>query len=255
MKNINSLSLITAICLLSCKSSVKEQKDKIYSRHLQRHVELTVITTPMPDKKEEMNLLLFNDSEFTEEVRAKKIIDSLFKEKLIQPLTMVAYKGETADYGLEETGGQKGKQHRKFNEFVIDELYPFAKKKVVIRKFKSVAICGFASSALSAFDIAFNNPGKIQSVGMFCPMFAAGINIPDTSVFQTISGLRGRPRLKLWIAAAEGDSLSLKLKYIISAKPNITEPEMMTLPHTKNSNRSALTSESFAAFLMWAFPS
>lgn len=254
MKNRMFVFLITAISLLSCKSTVKQQNDKIYSRHLQRHVDLTVITTPMPDKKEEMNLLLFNNNDFTENVQAKKIIDSLYRKKLIQPLTMVAYKGETADYGLEETGGEKGRQYRKFNEFVSDELYPFAKKKSVIRKFNSVAICGFASSALSAFDIAFNHPGKIQSAGMFYPMFAAGINAPDTSVLQTISALRERPKLKLWMLAAESDSLTLKLKNIISALPGIAETEMMTLPHPKNSNRLIVTPEGFAAFLIWAFP-
>ncbi len=253
MKNIVFIILTTAGSLLSCKSSVKEQKDKIYSRHLQRHIDLTVITTPMPDKKEKMNLLLFNNSEYSEEVRAKAMIDSLYGAKLIQPLTMVAYKGETEDYGLEETG-EKGNQFRKFNEFVSDELYPFAKKKVVIRKFNSVAICGFGPSALSAFDIAFNHPNKIQSAGMFHPMFAPGIDLPDTSAFETIRGLRQRPRLKLWMTASEGDSLSVKLKNIISAKPNIEEPEIMTTTGSKNTRQLNVPAKSFAAFLMWAFP-
>ena len=58
-------------CICACKSTIKQQKDELYSRHLQRQVELTIITTAMPDKKEEMNLLLFNDSKWVKETRAK----------------------------------------------------------------------------------------------------------------------------------------------------------------------------------------
>ena len=254
MKRLMFVFIISACCLSACKSPVKEQNDKIYSRHLQRHIELTVVTTPMPDKKEEMNLLLFNNSDFYEEVHAKKIIDSLYRKKMIQPLTMVAYKGETADYGFEEKGGEKGNQYRKFNEFVTDELYPFAKKKVVLRKFNSVAICGFASSALSAFDIVFNHDDKIQSAGMFYPLFSADDQSQDTSVFQTIKALRKRPKIKIWLLADEEDSNSVKLKNIINEKPGIAGCEMVTPPSAKNNNRLKITDQGFAAFLIWAFP-
>lgn len=254
MERLMFVFIISACCLSACKSPVKEQNDKIYSRHLQRHIELTVVTTPMPDKKEEMNLLLFNNKDFYDEVRAKKIIDSLYRKKMIQPLTMVAYKGETADYGFEEIGGEKGNQYLKFNEFVTDELYPFAKKKVVIRKFNSVAICGFASSALSAFDIAFNHDGKIRAAGMFYPLYSANLQSTDTSVFQTIRSLRERPKIKIWLLADEGDSNSVKLKNIIYEKPGIAECEMVTLPRVKNNNRLKIADQGFAAFLIWAFP-
>ena len=40
----------------ACKSRIKQQDDKLYSRHLQKKVSLTIITTPMPDNKEEMKL-------------------------------------------------------------------------------------------------------------------------------------------------------------------------------------------------------
>ena len=76
--------------IFSCKSTVKEQKDKVYSRHLQRYVDLTILTTAMPDKKQEMNLLLFNDSKWLEKTRAKEIIDSLHKKNKIQPVLLVA---------------------------------------------------------------------------------------------------------------------------------------------------------------------
>lgn len=167
MKKIFTLLTISLLFIFGCRSKVKQLQDSVYSRHLQRHVPLEIITTPMPDNKEEMNLLLFNSADKLEEVRAKAIIDSLYKKKLIQPLVLVAFEGKAGDYGLEESDAPEAKQYKKFDDFVINELYPYIKKKVVIRKFNSVAICGFGESSVSAFDIAYGNDEKIQSAGLF----------------------------------------------------------------------------------------
>ena len=238
------ICLHIVVCIISCKSTVKEQKDKVYSRHLQRYVDLTIVTTAMPDKKEEMNLLLFNDSKYLDTTRAKKIIDSLYKKKRIQPLLLVAMSGLQGDYGLEESEETKANQYKKYNEFVIDELYPFIKKKTVIRKFNTVAICGFGASAISSFDIAWNNDEKIGMAGMFEPAFVKASN--DSSVLQTIEGLRKRPNLKMWIAANPNDSSSLYFKNIMDSRKSISE---CTLIATGMSN-----DEDFTTFLLWAFP-
>ena len=238
------ICLHIVVCIVSCKSTVKEQKDKVYSRHLQRYVDLTIVTTAMPDKKEEMNLLLFNDSKYLDSTRAKKIIDSLYKKKQIQPLLLVAMSGQQGDYGLEESEETKANQYKKYNEFVINELYPFVKKKTVIRKFNTVAICGFGASAISSFDIAWNNDEKIGMAGMFEPAFVKASN--DSSVLQTIEGLRKRPNLKMWIAANPNDSSSLYFKNIMDSRKSISE---CTLIATGMSN-----DEDFTTFLLWAFP-
>ncbi len=239
--------LITIIYLLGCKSSIKQQDDSVYSRHLQRHVALTIITTPMPNKKEEMNLLLFNKRELLENVRAKKIIDSLFKNKLIQPLTLVAFDGKTEDYGLEEVEINEAKQYKQFNDFVSGELYPFVKKKVVIRKFNSVAICGFGETALSAFDVAWNNDEKISKAGMFLPLAFANKNI----TLETIGSLRKRPNLKIWITDnGKYDSSIIKIYRIISAKNNTTKSFFVNAGSTSNQTEVY----NFAEFLLWAFP-
>ena len=235
---------VIIIFLFGCKSSIKQQDDSVYSRHLQRHVALTIITTPMPNKKEEMNLLLFNKREFLESVRAKRIIDSLFKKKLIQPLVLVAFDGKNEDYGLEETEIKAAKQYKQFNDFVTRELYPFVKKKVVIRKFNSVAICGFGETALSAFDVAWNNDEKVGMVGMFDPALGTSA---DNSILQTIDELRKRPNLRLWIAADQADSSSLFFKKIMDSRKSITECSLIA------SNEIRKDSD-FAAFLLWAFP-
>jgi hypothetical protein len=60
MKSVRALAYLMAFCFMAaCTLTVKKQNDKIYSRHLQRYVDITVIATKMPDKKEEMNLLFY----------------------------------------------------------------------------------------------------------------------------------------------------------------------------------------------------
>src|SRR5882757_2151191 len=100
---------ITALLLLvsatSCKKKIKTQEDEIYSRHLQRQVKLTIISTPIPDDKAELNLLLLNDGQDLEQFRVKDILDSLYKKKLIQPLIIVgiAAGDRTKEYGVSGT--------------------------------------------------------------------------------------------------------------------------------------------------------
>ena len=239
------ICLHTVVCIISCKSTIKEQKDKVYSRHLQRYVDLTIITTAMPDKKEEMNLLLFNDSKYLETTGAKKIIDSLYKKKKIQPFLLVAIDGKQGDYGLEESDNTEAKQYKKYNEFVINELYPFVKKKTVIRKFNTVAICGFGASAISSFDIAWNNDEKIGMLGMFKPTFIKASN--ESTILQTIEASRKRPNLKIWIAANQPDSSALLFKNMMDNKKSITECSL-------TASNDASQDADFTAFLLWAFP-
>ena len=88
------ISLIFVCCFFSCKSTVKEQRDKVYSRHLQKNIDLTIVTSGMPSKKEEMNLLLFHDIKILKKLRATEILDSLSKKKAIKPLLIIGISGE-----------------------------------------------------------------------------------------------------------------------------------------------------------------
>ena len=236
-------------CICACKSTIKQQKDELFSRHLQRQMELTIITTTMPDKKEDMNLLLFNNSKWVEETQAKKIIDSLYKKKLIQPLLLVGFGGLEKEYGLQEIDGAEAKQYKKFNDFVVNELYPFIKKKATVRKFKAVGICGFGPSALSSFDVAWNNDEKIGMLGMFQTDFQLSSLYNDSVVISTIDKLRKRPDLKIWMSARTTDTTSIQFKKIMDATKSITECTLVT--NDKNENINA---KSFAAFLLWAYP-
>lgn len=215
---------------------------------MQRYVDLTIIATKMPDKKEEMNLLFIINNGLIDENGAKDIVDSLFKNKKIQPLILVAFKGTTGDYGLEEMKELDTKQYKKFNEFVIDELYSFVKKKTIIRKFNSVAICGLGNAALKAFDIAWNNDEKIAKAGLFETYFSNSTTRSDSLMLISIDKLRKRPNLKLWLTANNADSPVLQFKKSMDGKKSIGECTIATSKNAKIERHTNL-----AAFLGWAF--
>jgi hypothetical protein len=242
--------LIITIFIFSCKSSVKQKEDSVYSRHMQRKVPITIISTKMPDKKEDMNLLLFSNSSLLEQVRAKKIIDSLVKDKLIQPLILVAFEGKESDCGIEEANVPEAKQYKKMNDFVINELLPYIKKHAVIRKFNAVAMCGFQNAATSAFDIAWSNDEKIQKVGMFSPNFSMNA---DDATFQLLQTSRKKPTLEFFIASKGLDSSEIKFKTIMDAKSNITDCTLIQPNLSEAEMKTKPTMRNFADFLVWAF--
>ncbi len=236
-----------AICLcftylMACKSTTKQQADSLYSRHLQQKIDLQIISTTIPDKKNEMNLLFFNNINLLDDLKAKKIIDSLFKSKQIQPIILVAFTASNSNNGLEEIDGTEGKQYKKLNDFVADELYMYVKKKTAIRKFNSVGIYGKDKAAIGAYDIGWNNDEKIQMVGMQDPNFKLSATLTYSSVLKTIELSRKRPTLKIWLATNTLDSNSMRFTTMLNTK---LKREATTLLTSNNS---------FANFLIWAFP-
>ena len=154
---------------------IKQQEDEIYSRHLQEHIKLSIISTPMPDNKSEMNLLLLNDGQDVDQFRIKKITDNLYKKKLIEPLLIVAIHAgnRTDNYGVSGFPDfqNRGSKADKYDAFISDELYDFAKKKAGVRKFNSIVMTGCSLGGLSALDVAWNHTDKIDKVGVFSGSF------------------------------------------------------------------------------------
>src|SRR5437868_11578590 len=159
----------------NCKSKIKQQDDELYSRHLQRHVKLTIINTPIHDDKSELNLLILNDGQDMEKFRVKEIIDSLFKKKAIQPLLVVGiHAGDRMqEYGVADHPDyqQRGSKATNYDAFINDELWAFVKKRAGVRKFKTVAFAGCSLGGLSAVDFGWNHPDKIDRVGAFSGSF------------------------------------------------------------------------------------
>lgn len=170
------LALFITILALCCKrKSSNQQEDELYSRHLQRQVKLTIINTPIPDDKSQLNLLLLNDGQDLSKMRVKEIVDSLYAAGRIKPLLVVAIQAgdRMQEYGISGKPDyeKRGSKADHYNSFVDNELYDFIKKKAGVRKFNTVAVAGWSLGGLSAFDIAWNNTSKIDKAGIFSGSF------------------------------------------------------------------------------------
>jgi enterochelin esterase-like enzyme len=246
--------IISLIILSGCKHPAKQSEDKIYSRHLQRHVSLTVITTPMPDEKSDLNLVLYLNGQDLDRIGAKKIIDSLYSAKAIRPLIIVGIHGMPEEYGLSSLTPKA----EKFNSFIRNELYPFIKKKVTVRKFREIAVWGAYQQGIGALDIAWENADKIGKLGIFEGAFGyTGINDSTGSVLGNIRLSRKRPALQYWLFASISDTATLqstkRLASIIEKK-NISRQGDITLTVEGNIvNPDQSMHRQFASFLLWAF--
>ena len=271
------LVLLTA---LSCKSKIKQQDDELYSRHLQRQVKLTIINTPMPDDKTELNLLILNDGQDMVQFKVKEIIDSLYKKNLIKPLLIVGvHAGDRMqEYGVAEYPDflKRGDKADSYDAFINNELYPFAKKNATLRKFKTVAIAGCSQGGLSAFDIAWNRADKIDKVGVFSGSFwwrdrddkaADYSNEKNRIILTKLKASRKKPALKYWFYAGnkeetgdrDKDSIidvvddTKDLIDLIKNK-NVCLPEDIRFVEDATGKHDyAAWSKQLPAFLIWAF--
>lgn len=272
--------LAAAFTLASCGKKIKQQEDEIYSRHLQAHIKLTIISTPMPDDKSQVNLLLLNDGQDADKLRIKFLMDSLYKKNAIQPLVVVAVHADNRDdtYGVAGYPDFKnrGSKADKYAAFIDDELYVDIKKKSGVRKFKSIAIAGTSLGGLSAFDIAWNHADKIDMVGVFSGSFWwRDKDISDTTyaddknriMISYIKSSRKRPHLKYWFYAGakeeNGDrdkdgvidviDDTKDLINIIQAK-NVCPPSDIVYKEAPNGTHDqASWSRAMPDFLIWAF--
>ena len=208
------LSLLLLLFSVGCKKKIKQQEDQLYSRHLQRQVKLSILSTPMPGDKSELNLLLLNDGQDLQKFGVKEILDSLYKKKLIKPLIIVGIvAGErTKEFGVSQQPDfmKRGDKADSYSKFIDDELYAFVKKNAGVRKFKSVAIAGCSLGGLSAFDIAWDNADKIDKAGVFSGSFwwrdkddkaADYSDEKNRIIINKIRSSKKKPHLQYWFYA------------------------------------------------------
>ncbi len=277
-------SLLLAVLVLAfslgCKKKIKQQEDEIYSRHLQRQVKLTIISTPMPDDKSEMNLLLLNDGQDLGKFHLKEILDSLYRKKLIKPLTVVGIEAgdRTKEFGVSEFPDfmKRGEKADNYAAFIDNELYAFAKKKAGVRKFKSVVLAGCSLGGLSAFDIAWNHADKIDKAGIFSGSFwwrdkddkaADYADDKNRIILNKIRSSRKKPHLQYWFYAGgkeeEGDrdkdgiidviDDTKDLINLIKSK-NVCLPEDIIYKEDANGIHDYTSwSNHLPEFLIWAF--
>ncbi len=271
--------LAVALLLPGCSKKIKQQEDEIYSRHLQTHVKLTIISTPMPGDKSDMNLLLLNDGQDMEQLKVKETLADLYKKNLLQPVIIVGIKA-TNRHDIYGVAGSPDYQNRgskadKYAEFIDNELYAFIKKRAGVRKFNSVTIAGSSMGGLSAFDIAWNHADKIDKVGVLSGSFwwrdkdAASPGYSDDTdriLLAKIKSSRKKPRLKYWFYAGNKEETNDRDKdgltdavddtkdlIAIIQNKNVCPPGDIVFHESKEGKHDYESwSKVFPEFLVWA---
>ena len=250
MKAKNCVLISCLLITVSCGSKIKETHDQVYSRHLQKHIQLTILSTPVPGDKNSFNLLLLNDGQDIEKLHVKKILDSLYKKKMIQPLIVVAIDAlnREDEYGVagytdyQNNGASAGK----YDDFLDNELYPFIKKMSGVRKFKSIIIAGCSLGGISAFDFAWDHADKIDKVGVFSGSFwlrdkdatdPSYSDDKDRLIINKIRSSRKRPKLKYWFYAGGNEETADRDKDGIADVIDDTK-DLIDLIKTKNVSSS-----------------
>lgn len=277
---LNFTLVLGFLVCMGCKNKSQQQEDKIYSRHLQEHIKLTIINTPLPDDKAKLNLLLINDGQELPSLRLQKTLDSLFDKGLINPVIVVGIHANNRqqEYGVAgiPDHNKNGGRADKYNAFIDNELYAFVKKKVGVRKFNSVVIAGCSLGGLSAMDIAWNNPDKIDKVGVFSGSFwMRDVDLKDSSysdernriLLTKIRTSRKRPALKYWFYAGDMEETSDRdkdgiidvvddtrdLVTILKNKKIASIPDIVYNESSSGTHDYATWSQKLPAFLTWAF--
>lgn len=280
MRYISIFLISVLLAISACRSSVKERADEVYSRHLQKHIKLSIVSTEMPKDKSQMNLLLLNDGQDIDKLRVKEILDSLYSKKLIQPLIVVGiHSGDRMqEYGIADSPDYKnqGAKAAKYAMFIDDELYPFVKKKAALRKFNSVVMAGCSLGGLSAFDIAWDHADKIDKVGIFSGSFwwrdkdASAADYSDNKnriIINKIRSSRKKPHLQYWFYAGgkeeNGDRDKDGIIDVIDDTKDLVELikskkicSLEDIVYTEDPNGIhdyISWSQYFPSFLIWAF--
>jgi len=157
-------------------SNISVKRIEHFSKHLNRTVILDAYFDAQRVLENETSLLLFNDGQDLEKMKLGSTLQSLQDAYAIMPLLVIGIhcsENRKNEYGTAHVLDylQRGNQSSEYQAYIIQELIPFIKIHFRIEAFKQQAIAGFSLGALSAVDIALNNPGNFAVVGAFSGAF------------------------------------------------------------------------------------
>lgn len=153
-----------------------EKLTGIYTKLLQRNVEVEFFIPPQLDPGKKYPLLVLNDGQDSEGVKVKSTLERLVGEKAIPELIVV---GVTAGDRMQEYGVSlrndyhgRGKQAKVYMDYIIKELIPYLGYRFPITADgRQRAMAGYSLGGLSAMDIVWNNPETFGKVGVFSGSF------------------------------------------------------------------------------------
>lgn len=153
-----------------------EKLTGIYTKILQRNVEVEIFTPPDLDTRKTYPLLILNDGQDSPGVKVKSTLERLVRENVIPPIIAV---GVTAGDRMQEYGVAyrhdyhgRGKQAKAYAEYITKELLPYiAYRHSISTDTRQRAMAGYSLGGLSAMDIVWNHPDLFGKAGVFSGSF------------------------------------------------------------------------------------
>ncbi len=159
-------------------TSWETQRIKLYAKHLEREVELTLIVPFKGNKPlKKLPVLLSNDGQDFAKMSLPAMLSRLHKAGKVQPFMIVGIhcnENRMNEYGTASQPDYKnrGNKAAAHTQFVLEELLPYLRATYKTPKTpKSTFYMGFSLGGLSAMDIVWHNPAHFSKVGAFSPSF------------------------------------------------------------------------------------
>lgn len=147
----------------------------IPSKYLERGVKVDVFLPPQygHNKKQSYPTIYFNDGQDMLALGMFDTLNRLYTEGLLRPIIIVAmYCNENRinEYGTARQADYKnrGNKARQYTNFVLHEVMPYIRDEYkCLNDPENTAFAGFSLGALSALDIAWDNPMLFGKIGVF----------------------------------------------------------------------------------------
>jgi len=162
----------------------------------------------------EMNLLLINDGQDIEKMDIPGMLVLVDKPLLIAAIHCGADRKNEYGMSVAPNADGFGAKAHLYEQFIIDELLPFINSRFSHFVFKEIAFAGFSLGALSALDIAWNNPSVFSRAGVFSgSLWWRSVNKDDKNYNQDIHRMMHvqvrnseyRPGMKFFFECGEQD--------------------------------------------------
>ena|SRR5436190_14916015 len=157
-------------------SYVSEKLKGIYTKLLQRNVEVEIMTPPQIDSGKSYPLLILNDGQDSEAVKVRETVSALVDSRAIPEIIVVGVMAadRMQEYGVGSRGDYfgRGKLAKAYSQYIVEELFPYLCYRYPVSKSSADrAIAGYSLGGLSAIDIAWRHPDIFSKVGVFSGSF------------------------------------------------------------------------------------
>lgn len=146
---------------------------ELQSELLKRSVRIDFYHSEHKVENGEFTLMLVNDGQDLATMNFENILAAHSTENNLLVAGIHSSADRSQEYGMSAGTNFEGMGARAalYERFVVDELLPFIRSRFHYLHFSNISFAGFSQGGLSAFDIAWNNPGIFSGAVVFSGSF------------------------------------------------------------------------------------